>query len=119
MQVVFVGAFDAHGRDLAPAQRAAACDVDRAVDLRRVATRAPLGLGRAGARRIRFAAGASANLVDDHLLAGAYPALEASRGNRLLVSHEAMPALLFHRLRHGGRKLLGERPRDPVRTETA
>src|SRR5258708_38542620 len=97
MQVVFVGAFDAHRRDLAPAQRTAACDVDRAVDLRRVATRASLGHGRAGARRIRSAASAGVNLVDDHLLAGSDPALETSRGNRLLMSHETMPALLFHR----------------------
>jgi hypothetical protein len=37
MQVVLAGAFDPHRRDLALPQRAAARDVDNAVDLRRVA----------------------------------------------------------------------------------
>src|SRR5262249_14319143 len=110
MQVVFVGAFDAHRRDLAPAQWATACDVDNAVDLWRVAARAPLGHGRAGAHRVRLAAGA-VNLIDDHLLAGADSAPEASRGDRLLTPHEAMPALLLHRL--------AERARNRLVTEAA
>src|SRR5262249_22857411 len=110
MQVVFVGAFDAHRRDLAPAQRATACDVDNAVDLWRVAARAPLGHGRAGAHRVRLAAGA-VNLIDDHLLAGADSAPEASRGDRLLMPHEAMPALLLPRVGGRRRKPTGERAR--------
>src|ERR1700719_3894660 len=96
MQVVFVGAFDAHRRDLAPPRPR-----------------------RPPARRIRSAASAGANLVDDHLLTGSDLALETSRGNRLLMSHEAMPALLFHRVGDGGRKLVGERPRDRLVTEAA
>src|SRR5262249_4539867 len=99
MQVVFAGALDPHRRDLALPQRAAARDVDNAVDLRRVAAGAPLGRGRPGAGRVRLAAGA-VNLVDDHLLTRADPAPETSRGNRLLMPHEAMPPLLFHPLRH-------------------
>src|SRR6516165_9178568 len=118
MQVVFVGAFDAHRRDLAPAQRAAACDVDNAVDLRRVAARAPLGHGRAGAHRIRLAAGA-VSLVDDHLLTRADSAPEASRGDRLLMPHEAMPALLLHRVGDRGGKLVGERACNRLVTEAA
>src|SRR5262249_18045562 len=93
-------------------------DVDNAVDLRRVAAGAPLGRGRPGAGHARFAAGA-VKLVDDHLLARADLALETSRGNRLLMTHEAMPALLLDRLGNGGRKLVGARPRDRLVTEAA
>src|SRR5262249_31458909 len=97
---------------------AAARDADNAVDLRRVATGAPLGRGRPGAGRVRLAAGA-VNLVDDHLLARADPAPETSRGNRLLMPHEAMPALLFHRVGNSGCKLVGERARNRLVTEAA
>src|SRR5262249_49434993 len=89
---------------------AAACDVDNAVDLRRVAARAPLGHSRASAHRVRLAAGA-VNLVDDHLLARADSAPETSRGDRLLMPHEAMPALLLHRVGDRGGKLVGARAR--------
>src|SRR5262249_61677126 len=106
VQSVSAVAFAPRRRDLALPQLAAARDVDTAVDLRRVAAGAPLGRGRPGAGRVRLAAGA-VNFVDDHLLARADPAPETSRGNRLLMPHEAMPALLFHRVGNGGCKLLG------------
>src|SRR5262249_437058 len=118
MQVVFAGALDPHRRDLALPQRAAARDGDTAVDPRRVAAGAPLGRGRPGAGPVRLAAGA-VNLVDDHLLARADPAPETSRGNRLLMPHEAMPALLFHRVGNGGCKLVGERARNRLVKEAA
>src|SRR5215510_6555383 len=65
VQIVLIGALDLHGCDLADPQRPAARDIDRTIDLRRVALAAALGDGRA-------------NLVDDHLLAGANLALEAA-----------------------------------------
>src|SRR5262249_39577016 len=121
MQVVFAGAFDPHRRHLALPQRSATRDVDNAVGLRRVAAGAPLGRGRPAAGRVRLAAGAAGavNLVDDHLLARADPAPETSRGNRLLMPHEAMPTLLFHRVGNGGCKLVGERARNRLVTEAA
>src|SRR5262249_60381176 len=89
-------------------------DGDSAADPRRAAAGAPLGRGRPGAGRVRPAAGA-VNLVDDHLLARADPAPETSRGNRLLMPHEAMPTLLFHRVGNGGCKLVGgAAPHPPV-----
>src|SRR5262245_55361095 len=57
VQVVSVRALDLHGGNLADAQRAAARDIDRTVDLRRIALAAALRN-----RRTHF--------VDDHLLAG-------------------------------------------------
>src|SRR5215470_11407194 len=64
VQVVFVRALDLDGGDLAQPQRAAAGDMDRAVDLRRVAAGAAFGGGRAGSAP-------ACHLVDDHLLAAA------------------------------------------------
>src|SRR6516165_4242827 len=82
VQVVFVGALDLDGGDLADAQRAAAVDVDGAVDLGGVAFAAALGDGRA-------------DRVDEHLLAGSELALEPARGDFALVLHQAMPALFL------------------------
>src|SRR6202035_3799356 len=84
VQVVVVGALDLDGGDLAYAQRPVALHIDRAVDLRRVALAAALGDRRP-------------DRVDDDLLAGAELALEPPRRDRLLMRHQAMPALLFHR----------------------
>src|SRR5262249_39939531 len=107
VQVVLIGAIDPHRRDLAEAQGTAACHVHRAVDLRRVAVAAPLGNDRP-AVRLR----AAGCLVDDHLLPAADLALEPPRRDRLLVLHQAMPALLLPRLGDGGRNRVGRRTRD-------
>src|SRR5271170_7032795 len=64
MQVIRLGAFDLHRREFADPQWAARGDKDGAVDLRGVALAAALGDG-------------GADFVDQHLLAGADPALEA------------------------------------------
>src|SRR5262249_31309592 len=93
VQVVVVGAFDLHGRDLADAQRTAAGDIDRAVDVGRVGAAASLGDARA-------------DFVDDHLLPRADLPLQAPRGDRLLALHETMPALLLD--------LVGDRRREVV-----
>ena len=55
VQIIFVGALDLHRGDLADAQGTSACDIDRAVDLRRVGHGAALGDARA-------------DFVDDDLL---------------------------------------------------
>src|SRR5271168_4581661 len=89
VQIIRIGAFDLHRREFADPQRAARDDVDGAVDLRRVALAAALGDG-------------GAELVDQHLLAGADPALEALGRNRLLALHEAVPALLLDFVEDGG-----------------
>src|SRR5262245_54995408 len=94
VQVVFVRALDLDGGDLAQPQRAAAGHMDRAVDLGRVAARAALGRHRPDGARLS----AARNLVDDHLLPAADLALEASPRDRLLMPHEAVPALLFRRV---------------------
>src|SRR5262249_61647272 len=91
---------------------------DHPAGRRRGPAGAPLGRGRPGAGRAGFAVGA-VTFVDDHLLARADLAPETSRGNRLLMPHEAMPALLLHRLGNGDRKLVGERARDRLVTEAA
>src|SRR4051812_44030576 len=78
VQVVFVGALDLGGDDVADAQRAAAGDVDVAVDLRRIRLGAALR-------------NAGADFVDDHLLAGADLALQPSRGDLLLPRHQRIP----------------------------
>src|SRR5262249_33253946 len=104
VQVVFVRALDPDGGDLAQAQRAAARDMDSAVDLRRIAAGAALGCHRAGGARLS----AARNLVDDHLLAAADLALEAPPRDRLLMLHEAVPAL-FRLVGDGRSDLVGER----------
>ena len=106
VQVVCVGALDLDGGDLADPQRPAARHIDRAVDLRRVALAAALGDGRA-------------DLVDDHLLAGADLALEAARRDRLLALHEAVPALLLHLVGHRRREIVGGRAGDRLVAEAA
>ena len=95
-----------HRRDLADAQRTAARHIDRAVDLRRVALAAALGDGRA-------------DFVDDDLLARADLRLQALRRNRLLALHEAVPALLFHLIRHRRREIVRDRARDRLVLEAA
>src|ERR1700704_5970293 len=105
MQVVFVRALDPHGRDLAQTQRAAACHIDRAVDLGCVASAAALG-DRGACAPIRHSALPRVDLVDDHLLAGAHLALETTCRNRLLVLHEAIPTLLLHLARDQRRKVV-------------
>src|SRR6202035_1499246 len=87
VQVIGIGAFDFNSRDLANAQRSATFHKNRAVDLWRVAFAAALGA--AGATTVH------ADLVDDDLLAGADPALEALGGDALLSLHEAVPALFL------------------------
>src|SRR5215472_9963536 len=94
VQVVGVGALDLHRGDLAHAQRPARRHIDGAVDLGRIALAAALGDARA-------------DLVDDHLLAGADLALEAPRRDRLLVPHEAVVALGLDLLGHGRGEIVG------------
>src|SRR6476646_7826164 len=83
VQVVLVGALDLHGRYFTDTERPPACDIDRAIDLRRVGRRAPLGDGRP-------------DLVDNHFLTRSDLALEAPCRNFLLRLHEAVPALLLY-----------------------
>src|SRR5438876_4813901 len=87
-----------------------------AVDLRRVAARAPFGDRPAG---VRLRPATRADLVDDHLLARADLALEAPHRDCLLATHQAMPALLLHCVGDGGRKLVDARTRHRLITETA
>src|SRR5262249_11437424 len=96
VEIVFVGALDLHRGDLADAQGAAACDVDGAVDLGRVALAAALRNSRA-------------DFINDHLLARADLGLEPLRRDRLLALHEAMPALLLPRVGHTGREIVRDR----------
>src|SRR5580704_9154091 len=108
MQVVSVGALDLDGSDFADTQRAAACDMNRTVDLRRVTLAAALG-------QARFAI----DCIDDHALAVADLALEPLFGNVLLARHETMPALLFHLGRHQRGEIIGERAVDRLIAEAA
>src|SRR5580704_9838441 len=87
VQIIVVGALDLDRGDLADPQRTAARNIDGAVDLRRVAFAPALGHGRP-------------DRIDDDLLAGADLALEPARRDRLLMPHQAMPALLLHLVGH-------------------
>ena len=106
VQVVFVRALDLHVRDLADPERPPARDIDAAVDLRRVGLAAALGDGRS-------------DFVDDDLLPRADLALQPLRRDRLLVLHEAMPALLLHFTGNGRGKIVRRRARDRLVFETA
>src|SRR5687768_6155871 len=109
MQVVFVGALDLDGRDLADPQGSTRCHVNGAVDLRRVAAAAAPGEGR-GDPRGRPRPMPRVDLVDDHLLTGPYFALETSGRDRLLPLHEAMPAFVLHLGRNRRREVVGDCP---------
>src|SRR5262245_30380846 len=106
VQIVLIGALDLDGRDLAYPQRPAARDIDRAVDLRRVALAAAFGDGRT-------------SLVDDHLLAGTDLALEAARRHRLLARHEAVPARFLDIVRDESGEVVGDGALDGLVTEAA
>src|SRR5262249_5728319 len=82
VQVVCVGAFDLRGDNLADLQRAAAREIDAAVDLGCVGLRPAPGNGRS-------------DLIDDDLLPRADLALEAARRNLLLARHQRVVALLL------------------------
>ena len=97
---------DLHRRDLAHAERTAACYVHRTVDLGRVALAAALGNSRA-------------DFIDDDLLARTNLGLQPLRRNRLLALHEAMPALLFHLVRHSGCEIVRHSARDRLVFEAA
>ena len=88
VQIVWVGPFDFGGDDLADAQRPAAGEVDRAVDLGRVCPGTTLRHGRS-------------DFVDDDLLARTDLALQAMRRDLLLSRHQRVPALLLDLVRHG------------------
>src|SRR3954469_20085294 len=82
VQVVLIRALDLHSRDLTHTQRPSARDIDRAIDLGRVALAAALR-------------NAWANRIDDHLLATADLALKSPRRHHLLARHETVPARLL------------------------
>src|SRR5580698_1878381 len=82
VQIVFVRALDPGGDDFADAQRPAAGEIDRAIDLRRIRPGAALCNGRT-------------DFVDDDLLPRADLALQPSRGDLLLPCHQRIPALLL------------------------
>src|SRR6185312_5605393 len=87
VQIVLVGAFDFGGDNVTDVQRAAAGEVDRAVDLGGVCPGTTLRHGRP-------------DLVDDDLLARADLALQAMRRDLLLSRHQRVPALLLDLVRH-------------------
>src|SRR5262249_18769467 len=96
VQIVLIGTLDLHARNFTNAQRPSARDIDRAVDLRRIALAAPLGDARAGR-------------IDDHLLATADLALEPPRRHLLLARHEPVPARLFDVVRNERGEIVGGR----------
>src|SRR5271165_2064203 len=87
-QIVGVGAVDPDGRDVARPQGAPRRDMDRAVDLRRVALGAALGEMLAA-------------LVDHDLEAPADFGREFPRADRLLAQHEPLVAHSLYFVRHG------------------
>src|SRR5689334_9212385 len=106
MQVVSVAALDPHGRNLSDPQRAPASEMDRTVDLGGIAL-AP-AFGPSGPR-----------CIDNYLFALAYPSFQALQRNRLLVGHQAVPALVFDVVGDGGGEIVGHRAGDRLVTETA
>src|ERR1700733_2222571 len=94
MQVVGIGALDLHRGDLADAQRTTARDIDRAIDLRRVALAAAFCNG-------------WTDLVDNHAFTAADFALEALLRDCLLARHQPVPAFLFRFGGDGRGKIVG------------
>src|SRR5829696_3331824 len=106
VQVVFVGAFDLHGDDVAGPERPARGDMDAAVDLRRIPFRAALRQACPG-------------LVDDDGNALADALLEPARADLLLRLHEAMPALLLDLVRYRCGDVVGRGAADRLIPEAA
>src|SRR5256885_2215220 len=75
MEIIGVAALDAHRRDLADAERPAACHIHRPVDFRGVTRAASLGNGRP-------------HLIDDDLPARTDFSFETPLGDGLLAFHE-------------------------------
>ena len=106
VQVVFVGALDLDGGDLADPQRPPARHIDRAVDFRCVAPGPAFG-------------NRGTDFVDDDLLARADLALEPLLRDRLLARHEAVPALFGDVLGHSVGEVVRGRARDRLVAEAA